>query len=125
MDNNFQIRGYQKVDLELNRKNSEILRNGVKAFKPIEEKNENLFKELMLEGDTVKYVPLDSDKMVEKRILNEKVELKSKKMTLKEIYEEFWEFITKDNEIFLEFIKQDNRRRTSSIFSQKSECIAN
>ncbi|MFX1313020.1 MAG: hypothetical protein ACFFHD_10445, partial [Promethearchaeota archaeon] len=32
LDKNFQIRGYQKVDLELNKENSIQLRNGVKAF---------------------------------------------------------------------------------------------
>ncbi len=107
-----------------NRKNSEILRNGVKAFKPNKENNENLFKKLTLEGDVVKYLPLNSDKKLEKRILNQKVELSNKKMTLKEIYEEFWEFINKDNEIFREFINQDHRRRKSSMFTHKTECMA-
>lgn len=123
IDNNFQIRGYQKVDLELDQKNSETLRNGVKAFRLTENKNKNLFKKLTLKGDTVKYSPLNSDKEMEKRNPNQKVKLKSRKMSLKEIYEEFWEFINIDNENFLEFINQDKRRKKSSMLSHKSECL--
>ncbi len=32
-------------------------------------------------------------------------------MTLKDIYEEFWEFIDDNNEEFSEFIKNDIRKR--------------
>ncbi|NVM36717.1 MAG: hypothetical protein HWN81_14065 [Candidatus Lokiarchaeota archaeon] len=124
MDNQFQIRGYQKVDLELNQENSNKLKNGVKVFKLIEKKNNNLFKELMLEGDTVKYQPLNSDEGMEKSTSQQEIILKRKKMTPKEIYEEFWEFINDNNENFLEFINKDTRRKKSSIYSHMSECIA-
>lgn len=123
IDKNFQIRGYQKVDLELDQKNSETLRNGVKAFRLTENKNKNLFNMLTLKGDTVKYSPLNSNKEMEKGNPNQKVKLKSRKMSLKEIYEEFWEFINIDNENFLEFINQDKRRKKSSMLSRKSECL--
>ena len=44
-------------------------------------------------------------------------------MTLKEIYEEFWEFIDDENEFFHEFIIKDNRRQKSSINSNINEYI--
>ena len=37
-------------------------------------------------------------------------------MTLKDMYEEFWEFIDDDNEEFSEFIKNDVRRRKYNSF---------
>ncbi len=37
-------------------------------------------------------------------------------MTLKDMYEEFWEFIDEDNEEFSEFIKNDVRRRKCNSF---------
>jgi len=37
-------------------------------------------------------------------------------MTLKDMYEEFWEFIDNDNEEFSEFIKNDVRRRKYNSF---------
>ena len=55
MDNNFQIRGYQKVDLELNNANATKLRNGVKAFNLNENKKNDLFEQLIIEGDSIKY----------------------------------------------------------------------
>jgi hypothetical protein len=40
----------------------------------------------------------------------EKVKPHNKKMTRKEIYEEFWEFIENDNDEFQDFIAKDKRR---------------
>ncbi len=121
LDKNFQIRGYQKVDLELNQKNSIKLRNGVKAFSQIEKDNTNLFEKLILEGNTVKCRPLNSVKSKDDSYLKQEIISKSKKMTLKEIYEEFWEFIEEDNEKFYEFIINDKRRKNSSINSNLNE----
>jgi len=45
-------------------------------------------------------------------------------MTLKEIYNEFWEFIDENNETFRKFILKDRRRRvilSMNDFSQKTE----
>ena len=55
--------------------------------------------------------------------LKQEIISKRKKMTSKEIYEEFWEFIDDDNENFLEFIINDKRRINHSIKSNISECI--
>ncbi len=123
MDKNFQIRGYQKVDLELNQENSRNLRNGVKAFNLSEKSSNDLFEKLILDGDRVKFHPLNSDKNMEARSSKQNIISKRKKMTSKEIYEEFWEFIDDDNENFLEFIMNDKRRTKARINSNISECI--
>ncbi len=109
VDKNFQIRGYQKVDLELNQENSIMLRNGVKAFNQKENENCNLFEKITLDGNNVKYDPLNRVKSNED--IGLKQETKNKKMTLKEIYEEFWEFIEEDNSEFQKFIINDIRRK--------------
>lgn len=36
----------------------------------------------------------------------------NKKLTLKEIYNEFWEFIDEDNNLFEGFIKNDDKRNS-------------
>ena len=71
IDKNFSIRGYQKVDFELNTSR--------------DSKHINL-----TDSDCIK-----------------------KKLTLDEIYNEFWEFIEKDNKVFKEFIINDRRRQRS------------
>jgi hypothetical protein len=123
MDKNFQIRGYQKVDLELNQENSRNLRNGVKAFNLSEEKNNDLFERLILDGEKVKFLPLNKHRDIKVKKLNKKNNSNRKKMSSKEIYEEFWEFIDDDNINFLEFIIKDKRRTQHQINSNISECI--
>ncbi|MFX1420023.1 MAG: hypothetical protein ACFE9N_13985 [Promethearchaeota archaeon] len=123
MDNNFQIRGYQKVDLELNQENSKKLRNGVKAFNLTETKNNDLFEKLIFDGNKVKYHPLNGAKNIEAMSPKQEIISKKKKMSSKEIYEEFWEFIDEDNELFHEFIIKDNRRQKSNVNAKISECI--
>ncbi len=125
MDKNFQIRGYQKVDLELSNENSKKLRNGIKAFNVFEKENNDLFKKLILDGDEIKYKSLNKNKNREESITNRKVVLQRKKMSLKEIYEEFWEFIDDNNEIFLKFIIEDEKRGKSSFNSRNYLTIQN
>ena len=123
MDNNFQIRGYQKVDLELNQENSINLRNGVKAIKQFEKQSDDLFEKLIINGNRVKYHPLNNAKKIEVRSSKQQIISKSNKMTSKEIYEEFWEFIDDSNESFHDFIVKDKRRQKSTINSKISKCI--
>ncbi len=115
IDKNLQIRGYQKVDFELNQDNSIELSNGVKAFNRKEERKDNLFENIILDGNSVKskssyHVNSDDDSDSKREIVT-----KSKVATLKEIYEEFWEFIDEDNEKFQKFIINDKKRKTLSI----------
>ncbi len=123
IDNNFQVRGYQKVDLELNQENSKNLRNGVKAYNQNEKINQNAFESLILDDKNVKFIPLDSKNNKNHGTLEKQIKQQKKKMNWKEIYEEFWEFIDENNEIFLEYIIKDNRRQKSSISSNIPEFI--
>ncbi len=124
MDKSFQIRGYQKVDFELHQENSINLRNGVKAFNEIEKEGTDNFENLILEGNKVKYIPINGEKNRKIGNFRKEVLLKKKKNVLREIYDEFWEFIDEKNEKFLELIKQDKRRINFSINSDLKEiCI--
>lgn len=78
VDKNFAIRGFQKVDYELNKNNSN----------------------------------------------NQKLNV-SDKMTLNEIYEEFWEYISEDNEHFRTFIIKDKRRKANSNINQNNRLLLN
>jgi len=124
IDKNFQIRGYQKVDLELNNENSKKLRNGVKAFNLCEKKFSSLFDEVLLDRNNIKYQPLSKNKNLKEGNFNQEIILKKKIISLKEIYEEFWEFIDDNNELFLKFIVKDKKRGKSSINSSINEFIA-
>ena len=103
VDKNLQIRGYQKVDFELSDENSKKLRNGVKAFNQNEKEEKEIFKNLEIDNNILK--PMEPKKKVEE------IKLIVKKKTLKEIYDEFWEFIEEDNKKFQKFIINDKRRQ--------------
>ena len=103
VDKNLQIRGYQKVDFELSDENSKKLRNGVKAFNQNEKEEKEVFKNLVVDENILKSI--DSEKKVKE------IKVNSKKKTLKEIYDEFWEFIEDDNKIFQKIILNDKRRQ--------------
>jgi len=105
VDKNLQIRGYQKVDFELNDENSEKLRNGVKAYKQTIKNEKPVFKTAV---DEIEHLPLKAQRKV---VQDAKIEKKRK--TMREIYDEFWEFIEEDNEIFQKFIINDRRRQSS------------
>ncbi|MFW9825336.1 MAG: hypothetical protein ACFFE4_20510, partial [Candidatus Thorarchaeota archaeon] len=49
IDKNLQVRGYQKVDFELNQDNSAELRNGVKAFNGKRNNNVNHFENITID----------------------------------------------------------------------------
>jgi len=104
VDKNFVVRGYQKVDFEfaydvLKKNNPEIIIDL--------EKEHDFYENLILEGNYVEYKPKKNEKSMETNNSN----IRSKKMTLKEIYEEFWEYINDDNEEFKSFIQKDPRRK--------------
>jgi hypothetical protein len=103
VDKNLQIRGYQKVDFELNNENSEKLRNGVKAFKKVEIEEKPAFRTAVNEINNI-------NSKQQKTFIQE-TKVGKKKKTMKDIYEEFWEFIEEDNEIFQKFIVNDKRRQ--------------
>lgn len=92
IDKNFQVRGYQKVDFELK------AGSGIKSSKDNED---NLFDNLVMEGNYLEWKPNG----------NSKSKIKEPEMTIKDIYDEFWELIDDTNEEFKEFIKIDKRRK--------------
>ena len=106
VDKNFNVRGYQKVDFEFENKKVE---NQNSEFKDFNDSDDDLFENLIIEGNYLEYKPRKS------KIQNNNNQ-KKKEMTLKDIYEEFWEFIDDDNEEFSEFIENDVRRRKYNSF---------
>ena len=86
IDKNYVIRGFQKVDFELSKN------------KPLNH------KEIMLRS-------LNKDNQENSEIKTIQIEQHHKIMSLKEIYEEFWEFINDDNEHFQKYIDEDMRRK--------------
>ncbi len=92
IDKDFKIRGYQKVDFELKTD---------KDMSAPKNSEDDLFDNLIMEGNYLEWKP-------KKSYINEPRE---PEMTLKDIYDEFWDLIDDDNEEFKEFIVRDNRRK--------------
>lgn len=128
VDKNCAVRGYQRVDFEF--ENAATRKN-----KPNPEKFKNsdkeLFKNLILEGNYLEYRPKRtiSDKnsqnnnyrvnsQTKEENQNKHNNTKSNKMTLQDIYNEFWEFIDENNEVFREFIIKDPRRKEKKYISE-------
>ena len=133
VDKNFIVRGYQKVDFEYE---SDLIKPQKVRKKKEKNDNSELFDNLTLEGNFVEYQPRIKSK-ANKASKNQKHPLfiteevittspkkrenipnkkqlidshKKRKMNLENIYNEFWEFIDDQNNIFREFIKKDSRR---------------
>ena len=120
LDKNFVIRGYQKVDFQLNQKKDK--QDKFDSKKHFVDSLE-LYKSNVLDKTNPKTIPRKPDIYMDKKFVDLKVKIKSK-MTLKEIYNEFWEFIDENNETFRKFILKDRRRRvilSMNDFSQKTE----
>ena len=105
VDKNYQVRGYQKVDFEFENK----LNQGKSSeFRNIKQDDNELFENLVLESNYVEYKP----KKI-RYVRNQENSSQKKKVTLKEIYNEFWELIDDNNDRFKDFIKNDLRRSQS------------
>jgi hypothetical protein len=100
IDKNYKVRGYQKVDFEF--ENTRDLNKNEKS-RDLNNSDDNFFEDLIMEENFIKYTPKE---LKEEVIINQE----KKRMTLEQIYEEFWEFIDEDNEQFKDFIKSDIRR---------------
>ena len=110
IDKNFKVRGYQKVDFEM--KLGRIEQSVINRKKIIYENksDDGLFHNLLLDGNYLEFKPKNYKK-VEKNTQNVKERsAKKERMTLEDIYEEFWELIDDDNIEFEEFIIKDKRR---------------
>jgi hypothetical protein len=108
VDKNYNIRGYQKVDIEL----KDRLMYNITG-KNIEDRD--ISKHLTIEGNLVKFDPKSIKYSKGEALeIQDKLE-KNKVMSLKDIYNEFWEFIDNKNSFFSEFIKHDKRRKISDL----------
>ncbi|MFX0028871.1 MAG: hypothetical protein ACFE8B_06660 [Candidatus Hermodarchaeota archaeon] len=94
VDKNYMVRGYQRVDFEF-----EKVKTVDETLQDFKRDENDLFENLILEGNYLKYKPGEASR-------NHKID---KKLTLKEIYDEFWEFIDEDNPSFQTYIKNDVR----------------
>ena len=100
VDRNFNVRGYQKVDLEIEINQKEQIQD-----------DKELFENLLLEGNYVEYRSKNHHQSIQSvPTRNRKMNVR-KAMSNEEIYEEFWEFIADDNAEFQEFIIKDKRRK--------------
>ena len=115
VDKNFLVRGYQKVDFEY-----QTFKNHPN-FKTIKINNddEQFYQDLILEGNFLGYNPKGCDSFLKcgknqkKWKRNEELK-RTNSMSLEEIYNEFWEIIDDNNEIFKRFIEKDGLRRSLS-----------
>jgi len=108
VDKNCAVRGYQRVDFEF-----EKIKTEEKALKNRKNKtnDDELFKNLILEGDYLEYIPIQKQKFNNKREQETLSKSAGRNLSLQEIYNEFWEFIDKDNPVFQTFIKNDIIRK--------------
>ncbi len=136
IDKNFRVRGYQKVDYEFSHitkereKKPSITPTTQTHVAPISpKKNEidetkNLFKKVKIKENSIEYYPnaptksapsispsKEPSKTLSKKITNRGDKKVQDQRSLKEIYEDFWDLIDEDNELFQEFIKNDKRRK--------------
>ena len=115
IDSHLNVRGYQKNDFEFMFQPTPKTKDNNKINFP---KDDLLFKNLILNGNIVEYKPIYDDKNntlstkeEKSQCLNEENTKKDKTKSLKQIYDEFWEFINEDNEIFKDFIIKDPKRQ--------------
>ncbi len=108
VDKNFIVRGYQRVDFEFEKTELEQKQPSKKYLKDDKE----LFENLILEGNYLEYKP--NSKNIGKNLQKPEIQIKSKDKTksLKELYNEFREFIDEENELFKEFQAPKFREKT-------------
>ncbi len=110
IDKNYKVRGYQKVDFEI-KENLIKADNAKEKSETSLKDDEELFKNLILEGNYLEYIPSKNIVKKPSQLLKEVPPRNEEKENLRELYEEFWEFIDDDNREFQEFIVKDKRRK--------------
>ena len=107
VDKNYQVRGYQRVDFEIENNKNQVNNSNLNYSR----KDENeFFDNLVLEGNYLEYIPKQIQVNPRETLENEKLNFQKKDMSLEDIYHEFWEFIDENNEKFKVFINKDLRR---------------
>jgi len=113
IDKNFSIRGYQKVDFQLNPGDEKKDKRLKPSYKEHYVNSLDLYQSINSEKST-SIDRSEKPKFEKKESYFEENFNKKHNMTLEEIYDEFWEFIDDSNEIFSKFIIMDKKRRTLS-----------
>ncbi|MFX0071662.1 MAG: hypothetical protein ACFFAO_11280, partial [Candidatus Hermodarchaeota archaeon] len=111
IDKDFKVRGYQKTDYELTKDAQKTIPQRKEPKK--EERAQNIARGLESLRTYRKSLSAESkepNQPIEAKKPAEPAEKKGK-MTLKEIYDEFWEFIEETNPTFRQFILGDERRK--------------
>jgi hypothetical protein len=110
VDKQFKIRGYQNVDFEVPLKKNQ----GWRPKFISERKNENVSNNKKINNNFRKYSlsnqninSFNNQKGTQQKDFNY---LNKPILNLEKIYEDFWEYIDDDNEIFQKFINKDLRR---------------
>ncbi|NVM45167.1 MAG: hypothetical protein HWN79_09630 [Candidatus Lokiarchaeota archaeon] len=111
LDKNFSIRGYQKVDFQLDPEDKKKEKRLKPSYKDHFVDSLDLYQTNKSENNSSKKVP-EKPNFRKSRSNFEENFNKKNNMNLEEIYEEFWEFIDDNNEIFRKFIINDKKRRT-------------
>jgi hypothetical protein len=110
LDRNFSIRGYQKVDFQLDPREIKKDKRLKPSYKDHFVDSLDLYQstkpERVISSNNLK----KSNYKIKTRQFEENFNKKNN-MTLQEIYDEFWEFISDNNEIFRKFISNDKKRR--------------
>ncbi len=106
VDKNYKVRGYQKVDFQIKKNRSQQICKESISNKPT--------KESIRDYKSTKEISFDQFKFENNELSYNPNTPKSKnnipKIPLKELYEEFWEFIPDDNKTFEVYIEKDKRR---------------
>ena len=110
IDKNFKIRGYQKVDFEPKLYFIEEENGEIKCISPMIQDDKKLFDNLLIDGNYVEFQPLKPKSSLNKDLQLPNSTSKKNLVILKDIYEEFWEFIDDINPEFEDFILNDKRR---------------
>jgi len=105
VDKNYQVRGYQRVDFEFE---PNVNHEKPSDFNNFKQDDNELFENLVVEGNYLEY-------KINKSLKKQKILTQEKKISLREIYNEFWELIDEDNEKFRDFIEKDSRRNQTSL----------
>lgn len=112
VDKNYQVRGYQRVDFEIENNKNQV--NNSNLSYTNQDDNE-LFENLVLEGNYLEYKPIEIQNRTKNTLKNQKNSCQKKDMSLEDIYNEFWEFIDENNEKFRVFINKDMRRNQNQL----------
>ena len=110
IDKNFSIRGYQKVDYQLNPEEINKDKRLKPSYKDHFVNSLDFYQSSKSENNNSKDISEKTKYKKRTRNFEENFNKKNN-MTLQEIYEEFWEFISDNNEIFRRFIIEDKKRR--------------